>query len=92
MKILDDGKTLECNSTPDNWNAEKMSVLTEGSKRNTYRFVDPTEHCELVIAKKRGLRDIRVVNTVSGESFLRKLTDMRPFEFDDGKLLWIFSW
>lgn len=96
MKLLDDGTLLECKSTPDNYTAEKMNCLTQGSKRNTVRFVNFIEHLAITEAKMSGtLTHIRIVNTETGEHFLRKLTDFRPFQNDnivDGMILWIFSW
>lgn len=96
MILRDHGTLLECKSTHDNYTAEKMNCLTQGSKRNTTRFVDAIEHLALSDAKsKNKLAHIRIVNTETGESFLRKLTDYRPFFSDDvvaGKVCWIFSW
>lgn len=96
MKLLDDGTLLECKSTTDNYTAEKMNCLTQGSKRNTTRFVDAIEHLALSDAThEKTLTHIRIVNTETGKSFLRKLTDFRPFFSDDvvdGKVCWIFSW
>jgi len=96
MKLLDDGTLLECKSSPDNWTAEKMQCLTQGAKPNTVRFVDAIEHMALSDVKRDGtLTHIRIVNTENGESFLRKLTDFRPFFsnlVEEGYVCWIFSW
>lgn len=96
MKLLEDGTLLECKSLPEHCESEQMPPLTEGSKRNTVRFVDVIEHMALTEAKESGtLTHIRVRNTETGEHFLRKLTYFRPFQNDsivDGIILWVFSW
>jgi hypothetical protein len=96
MKLLEDGTLLECKSLPEHYESEQMQPLTEGSKRNTVRFVDVIEHMALTEAKEEGtLTHIRIRNTETDETFLRKLTDFRPFNHgavSAGVMLWIFSW
>lgn len=96
MKLLENGTLLECKSLPGHYEAEHMQPLTEGSKRNTERFVDVIEHMALTEAKEEGtLTHIRIRNTETDETFLRKLTDFRPFNHgavSAGFMLWIFSW
>ncbi|MCK5216625.1 MAG: hypothetical protein KAJ93_02490 [Methanosarcinales archaeon] len=96
MKLLEGGTILECKSLPGHYESEKMHCLTEGSKRNTVRFVDVIEHMALTDAKIDGtLTHIRIRNTETNETFLRKLTDFRPFNHgavSAGFMLWVFSW
>lgn len=96
MKLLEDGTILECKSLPDHYEAEQMQLLTKGSKRNTVRFVDVIEHMALAQAKEEDtLTHIRIRNTETDETFLRKLTDFRPFNHSAvsaGFMLWVFSW
>lgn len=96
MKLLDNETLLECKSTTDNYTAEQMQLLTKGSKRNTVRFVDVIEHMALAQAKEEDtLTHIRIRNTETDETFLRKLTDFRPFNHSAvsaGFMLWVFSW
>ena len=96
MELLDNGTLLECKSLPEHYKSEQMHCLTGGSKRNTVRFVDLEEHAALVQCKESGtLTHIRIRNTETDETFLRKLTDFRPFRGEfvvDGVVLWIFSW
>jgi len=78
-----------CKSTPDNWKAEKINTRIQGTKRNTVRFVNSCEHKDLLDSK---LKYIQIINTETGESFMRILTDYRPFEYEPGRFIWIFSW
>lgn len=95
MKLLEDGTLLECKSLPEHYESEQMQPLTPGAKRNTVRFVDVIEHMALTDAKQDGtLTHIRIRNTETDKTFLRKLTDFRPFNHgavSDGVMLWVFS-
>jgi len=72
-------------STKDNYKKESSYA-----KRNTVRIVDESEDID-INACKNELKYIEIVNTKTGDTILRKLTDITRF-VNEGTVIYIFSW
>jgi len=80
---MDDEKIINFKSCPEFYEKEK-----DGRKPNTERFFDGADNTK---RKQRLERNepylIRITNTKTGESFLRRITDISRWED-----IWIISW
>lgn len=79
VKLMDD--VVQFKSTPENWEKEASGVKPNTMRR--FKEKDPREDALL----NRSARTIRIINTESGQSFERSITDATFF---DGA--WIISW
>ena len=88
MKI--EGNTIIFKSTPENFHKEKIGLKPYTARRISLwsELKDFERFFHAWIDKDSYLQqEIKIINTVSGDDFTRKITDITNF---DG--LWIFAW